>query len=402
MPKIESYDDDKNTSQNSYGFIRSYWNNNPDTEVVRHMFDICGMEDTNKIIPDCSVHYTLINSADLGTFQLLSPTDGHGPVHVQIGGMFGGCSDAYTAFTEKWGTYMDATLMDKEVELMGLDSAEFKNKWGETAQRRAMFNKVIVGEYFHIYRGLWRSHMCAADNAPGLLECPESCDMDKSFEDCTCSVKKLVTGETTWQNLLPCFLNTDENREYFAKATTEEFMVDVINMVSTASVKEGEMLHSASPADILFWMIHPVIERLLAAKRLSTVTTLGGASFTKWSDSELADKDTWLSYSYYNLEKGANLYHPEAYTCKGHGADDHVLPDQLPLSNHMMGAADSNKDGLISNWEFYLALDPNNVFTSDYVFDNFNWQHCEGALESVLKAEMKAAKSKENAKKDIY
>ena len=37
----------------------------------------------------------------------------------------------------------------------------------------------------------------------------------------------------------------------------------------------------------------------------------------------------------------------------------------------------SDKDGLITNWEFYLALDPNNMEGNDYVFDHFEWPHCD-------------------------
>lgn len=33
---------DEETTQNSYGYIRSYWNNNPDPEITRHLFDSCG------------------------------------------------------------------------------------------------------------------------------------------------------------------------------------------------------------------------------------------------------------------------------------------------------------------------------------------------------------------------
>jgi len=32
---------------------------------------------------------------------------------------------------------------------------------------------------------------------------------------------------------------------------------------------------------------------------------------------------------------------------------------------------------LITNWEFYLALDPNNMEGNDYVFDHFAWPHCD-------------------------
>ena len=40
--------------------------------------------------------------------------------------------------------------------------------------------------------------------------------------------------------------------------------------------------------------------------------------------------------------------------------------------------ADADGDGNVTNWEFYMALDPNSAYLNDYVFDNFLWDHCEG------------------------
>ena len=39
-----------------------------------------------------------------------------------------------------------------------------------------------------VTRSLWRSHMCAVDGTPGLLECPEQCAEDTPFEECSCEV----------------------------------------------------------------------------------------------------------------------------------------------------------------------------------------------------------------------
>ena len=38
--------------------------------------------------------------------------------------------------------------------------------------------------------------------------------------------------------------------------------------------------------------------------------------------------------------------------------------------------ADADGDGVVTNWEFYLSLDPNDIEGNDYVFDNFDWPHC--------------------------
>ena len=39
--------------------------------------------------------------------------------------------------------------------------------------------------------------------------------------------------------------------------------------------------------------------------------------------------------------------------------------------------ADHDGDGEISNWEYYIALDPNDPDANDYVFDHFRWDHCD-------------------------
>ena len=140
------------------------------------------------------------------------------------------------------------------------------------------------------------------------------------------------------------------------------------------------MLESASPADILFWMIHPVIERLLAAKRVDGVDHFGTTEYTKWKD---PNSEEWLQYSFYSQAKGENPHYPEKYECYGHGKDDDVLPVDLPFTRAMDKYADANKDGRITNYEFYLALDPNNIDGNDYVFDHFHWDHCEVTAEDI-------------------
>ena len=129
-------------SRNSYNIQRSFWNNNPDEHVTRKMFEECGLEPTHKKIPYCGLHYDVLNSSDLGTFQILSGSDGHGPIHIQFGGMWGSCTDAYTNFTEKWGDVLSATLTDDEIAVAGTKDT-----------RGVMFEKSVMGEYFRIYRG---------------------------------------------------------------------------------------------------------------------------------------------------------------------------------------------------------------------------------------------------------
>ena len=95
-----------------------------------------------------------------------------------------------------------------------------------------------MGESFHIYRSFWRSHMCAVDGAFSLLECPESCESDTPFEDCTCSVNKISTGETDWKNIFPCVINREANRDLFSWVFPEEMLKEMIEMMATTAVLE--------------------------------------------------------------------------------------------------------------------------------------------------------------------
>jgi hypothetical protein len=355
--------------------------------VQRILFSTCGVEPTQKFIPACTHHYDVLNSYNLGAFQQIAPGDGHGPMHVQLGGMRGGCNEAYAAFQEKWGAVLAEDVNEEIVNALGYtgsqtkaemeESGLIKWKWGQTAPRQLMIDKAIMGEYFHIYRSLWRSHMCAVDGRFQYLVCPETCDNFMNYEDCSCQVEALVSGRTTWQNLFPCVLNSEENQRDFMAAMPEEMLSDMVTMIATSSVIEGDMIESSSPADPLFWMIHPVIERLLSAKRLPDVKTMGSKAFYKWEDMG-GTSEHWVSYSFYDLGLNECPSHRQPYTCEGHAATDPVLPEDITiLTDALEKVADFDGDGTVTNYEFYTALDPNAVEYNDYVFDNFNWNHCE-------------------------
>lgn len=79
------------------------------------MFDVCGYEPTNKLIPSCSSHYTVLNTANLAQFQLLSPSDGHGPLHVQFGGIGGECVEKMAAFIDKWSDVLYANVTESKI-----------------------------------------------------------------------------------------------------------------------------------------------------------------------------------------------------------------------------------------------------------------------------------------------
>ena len=66
-------------------------------------------------MPTCLSHFSVLNASSLGAFQMLSPSDGHGPVHIQTGGMYGPCGDAYKAFVTKWADVLNEDMTTEQV-----------------------------------------------------------------------------------------------------------------------------------------------------------------------------------------------------------------------------------------------------------------------------------------------
>jgi len=80
-----------------------------------------------------------------------------------------------------------------------------------------------------------------------------------SKDECQCTCAGSDNLDTfDWRNIEPCMYASATPELIFTNLATEEFRKDLVSTFCTTGVKEGEMLESASPADPLFWMIHPV------------------------------------------------------------------------------------------------------------------------------------------------
>lgn len=295
---------------------------------------------------------------------------------------------------------LDASVTEAELVALGYEMESWE--WGLSAPRRAMLESVVMAEYHHIYRGLWRSHVCSRDGTPKLLECPDggSCadrrrarglggssrggssrggsgSDDDDGEDCSCSVPGISSASYDWQNVYYCVVD-DDHRALFDTLMPPLLLQELTVLVASTPIVEGDLIDTAGLADPTFWLLAPAMERVLQAKRLYGLDDFAGSSFAKW-DSYDGSNETWLSYSYYSQAAGESSYYPEAYTCVGHDADDEVLDASLPLQG---GAQqyDLDGDGAVSNWEYFMAVDPNRQDVLDYVFDSFEWEHCRGKV----------------------
>jgi len=259
-----------------------------------------------------------------------------------------------------------------DVSLLVEEKFGFNPDWQSVDEfsLKELVQKVFHLEYFHMYRMLWRSQTCALDKKPFHLTCPESCSEDTPEDECLCTCRgtdDLTTFD--WQNLEPCMYASNTTKWMFQSVFDDRMRKDMLTTLCTAGVKQGEQLESASPLDPVFWMIHPVLDRMITAKRLAGESLIPFGSF---GDLHMFEDESWVDYSYYTTNE---------YRCSGHGENDAVL--------HSLGfgaledLADEDSNGVVSNQEFYDITNPlkHNI---DYVYDNFEWPHCDSDINLDL------------------
>lgn len=181
-----------NTSavHNSYGLLRSPWNNNNLRGVTRSMASVCGAAPTTHPIPSCATYQSLFQLDTWEEFAWEVPTKGHGALHVNIGGAFGGCSTAFDSLL----TPVDDGDEDE-------DDAEFAEIVGK-----------VRLEAYHIMASLYRSGLCAQDGASDHLQCPEFCSLDTPADECVCECRGARAADFNYTNLLNCMAENGKTR----------------------------------------------------------------------------------------------------------------------------------------------------------------------------------------------
>lgn len=352
---------------------------------------MCGQEPVNKPVPTCQVHAAVVNHTSFSEMQTTIAGWGHGTMHVNTGGVFGECTDAMASLYKKYNAELS-----EEVTMKGLGEkvkATFGVDPAWSGEDSFPLQDFVIDafhlEYFHIYRTLWRSQTCAVDGQPLALQCPESCDLSTPQLECKCTCKGVENDDFDWENIEPCMYMQNKTKWITQSALPREFRKDLVTTFCSAGVIEGEQLESASPMDIVFWMIHPVLDRLVTAKRLASQPNSPIAMGTYGKIVPFQD-ESWLTYSAYSTQ---------SYTCsvslccfdfspsfappktvvlfarsQGHGPDDNAL-EGLVILPRVQALADTNGDGTISNIELYNALDPSKMVV-DYVYNHYRWDHC--------------------------
>jgi len=127
----------------------------------------------------------------------------------------------------------------------------------------------------------------------------------------------------------------------------------------------GDHLESASPSDPSFWSIHPTQERLFQAKLL--VHAFTDLTTSAWPTDAQAEYVCDKSQCY-QADSGRKDYFEDC--CYGHYEYDQLLD---------FTSADRSKKIGPTNHEILRNTDLSRPdYGMNYVYDNFQWSHCDG------------------------
>lgn len=309
--KNDRYDDLKY----GYGYLRAPWNLNPSPYLSR-------FTSTNKHLPSCVSHYSLLEYDDLKDFLFESPYAAHAATHGTIGGVYG--CDMMDEMMEK------GYLVDDEGQINLCKNWIFYLK-----------------EFFRLNYLVPFSNCTYDENVPATeLQCGYTCNDDLT-SDFVFELKNILNSDND------CIPYDLQDAGWFA-------WKDFICTGNGYKVFGGDHLEAASPADPSFWPIHPTLDRLLHAKYMA-----GGFIDDDWP-SDAKEEYVCDKGSCYNSTLDAFDYYD--YCCYGHYEYDQLM--DAATNNKFAGYGQTNR-------EVHTASDPTSLnYSMPYIYADFDWSHC--------------------------
>eukprot|EP01038_Epipyxis_sp_PR26KG_P010440 gene10440-14023_t len=308
------------TLRYAYGYMRAPWNTNPSPYISR--FTSTSFAVT---LASCKSHYNLLSQDVMYKFFSDSAFDPHGGVHVSIGGHYG--CDALQEAVEK------GYMPELSVPSCGNWTPMLKS---------------------YIYRsGLAVPKKDCKINESNIEL--SSCEWDCGTTTPSAMYNKgIVAGYGNFINL-----NVEG---------AEQFWYDFICSGKGGKIFAGDQYESAAAGDPSFWIIHPVLERLLHAKLL-----YGGFKDDHWPQ-DIKSEYVCTAANCYNSETKITEYNNKC--CYGHFGDSQLLDAISGNPNNYIGP---------TNDEVLKATDPRlSSYSMTYIYDHFEWSHCDENFDELL------------------
>ena len=315
---------------NGFGYMRGPWNMNPSPYVTR-------FSAYSPTLPSCSDYYGGLGLPGFIDFLESAPYGSHASTHGVIGAVWG---------CDKMDTLLEQGLIKDEDSQLAICK-----KWG-----------------FYM-KELYRANYLSARTDCTITDYTKEDGVDCGF---TCN-------EETFDTFVLELKSTIQG-SYLSPDITEsgwETWRDFICEGDASKIFVADHLESASPYDPSFWPIHPTQERLLQIKYM-----IGSFSNEDWPtdsiNSYVCDKASCYEADYGNKDVYDNC-------CYGHYEYDQLL-------DFVNG--DKNSGYGPTNHEILKATNPkNNEYSMTYIYDNFDWDHCEEDFESLIEGTYSTSQS---------
>lgn len=328
--------------RNSYGVLRSPWNNDPTPFMTRHD-EVYGFFNNLKPSGCFEYSHSLMKTTWMSLSKVLNAA-AHGHIHETVGG--------------SWNHY-------------------FSKEAGEETDNVLTFAHEIQA----LSKELWRA---------GFLKCPESCTMDMPWQDCQCQcdagkignlspaevlaqseVLDAVTYYDSTGELVEAFEDEDGKVYYKLPGYSEEETKAIYEQLLYLLCSPGHigtMFQATSTNDVTFWVLHPTVDRLWHMKRLAAEDF----------DEQWDPFHTCVGHNPEDLQPFHNLF-------PSWDSFNATLSDDIPSPAE--GAATSGKPAGLKqyykNKELYDLLRPDTEHLP-YMYDNFQWPHCSVLGEDMV------------------
>lgn len=325
-----------------YGYLRSPWNVNRSPYLNRN-HDFCGADFIwNKegisansgngftSWPSCEVHWQLTYHVDTWyEYVWNSNYQPHGPVHFMIGG-WSNCGklaervDALGAGMAKDGIY--PTPEEEVKHKLALDE--------------------LKASLVTLPKTMWKDE---------YVEFPTYCSLDTPEEKCTMICLHSMSNES-YRNEIMNTYGEDLFGDWEGNLSTA-VKAQLLETLCSTPFAGGDHAEASSPFDPSFWPIHPTVDRLLQWKRLAQPFT----------NADWLDPEDFYSTSFCKT------------TNKNTGCEGHNPYDLTEWVTHYENKADGEwVSSYLSNGEIFHLSDPTkSSYHLPYVYDNFEWPHCD-------------------------
>jgi hypothetical protein len=203
----------------------------------------------------------------------------------------------------------------------------------------------MLENIYLLSRSAWRYGLCVEPSK-------EDCAGDVSALSCKLSCAGCDSDEFTSEQV-DAYTNLFRSWEPISAEATQSALR---TMFCDTRIISGDSTEGSSPSDWSFWAIHPTVERLTQYKQLVNPLT----------------DYTWDATDYYGWEtcKWATIFDVD---CNGHYETDATVNE--------MTIFDDEADAFVAKHptirEVVVLTKPENHYKLPYVYDNFEYVHCE-------------------------